>query len=104
MTVFTDYKNRYIRFTEERIMHMEKSHPEMLNQIEKIKETLSSPDCTIESKTDPNVELFYKFYTSTPVNAKYLCVVVKIKDDDIFIITAYFTVTIKKGILLWKKK
>jgi hypothetical protein len=41
---------------------------------------------------------------TTPVTEKYLCVVVKVLAGDLFIITAYFTDTIKKGIILWKKK
>jgi len=35
---------------------------------------------------------------------KYLCVVVKYpQEGDVFIITAYFTATIKRGGVLWKK-
>ncbi len=32
-----------------------------------------------------------------------MCVVVKFKQDDVFVIAAYFTDSIKKGDLLWKK-
>lgn len=104
MILLRDYKKRKIRFTFERIKHLEDSHPEMKNQISRINETLESPDCIIKSKTDFSVEMFYKYYESTPVKEKYLCVVVKFKDDDNFIITSYFTDTIKKGVQLWKKK
>lgn len=76
----------------------------MFGQINKIKETLSNPYKIIKSKTDPNVVLFYRLYQSTPVTIKYLCVVVKILESDAFIITAYFTDTIKKGKVLWEKK
>lgn len=104
MIRLTDFKNRKIRFTKERRFHLADNHPEMLNQENKIKETLLDPDQIVISNTDPEVELFYKYFEKTPVNAKYLCVVVKSKNDDNFIITAYFTDTIKKGKLIWKKK
>jgi len=41
---------------------------------------------------------------TTPVTEKYLCVVVKILVSDLFIITAYFTDTIKRGKIVWEKK
>ena len=72
---------------------METNHPEMSGQIGKIENTLSSPDIIVRSKIDPEVELFYKHYRATPVTDKYLCVVVKVLTQDLFIITAYFTDT-----------
>lgn len=104
MQFFSDVNNRKIRFTDERKKHLKENHPEMLQQEIKILHTLETPDKIILSKTDSNVELFYKYFVNTPVNSKYLCVVVKSNGDDSFIITAYFTDTIKKGKLLWKKK
>ncbi len=76
----------------------------MSGQIDKIRETLSDPEQIVRSITDPDVELFHRHYDTTPVTEKYLCVVVKILIDDLFIITAYFTDTIKRGEMLWKKK
>jgi hypothetical protein len=76
----------------------------MSGQIDKIQDTLASPDVIVKSRTDPHVELFYQHYSTTSVTEKYLCVVVKVLVSDLFIITAYFTDTIKKGIILWKKK
>jgi len=99
-----DRNNKRVRFTDERKAHLADHHPEMIDQLDKIRETLKVPDCIIKSKTDTCVQLFYKYYVSTPVKAKLLCVVVKFINDDNFIITAYFTDIIKKGELLWKKK
>lgn len=99
-----DYKNRVIRFTAERKEHLYESHPEMINQENKILETLKNPECVIKSRSDETVELFYRFFEKTPVKSKYLCVVVKLITGDNFIITSYFTDTIKKGTMLWKKK
>jgi len=56
------------------------------------------------SRKDSEVELFYRHYDTTPVTEKYLCIVVKILVSDLFIITAYFTDTIKRGKILWEKK
>ncbi len=104
MKILYDFLDRKIRFTDERWQHIEDTHPEMRDQFEKIKETLSTPDIVIQSKTDLQVELFFKKYLNTPVSEKFLCVVVKFLSNDAFIITAYFTDTIKKGDILWQKR
>ncbi|MEW5801621.1 MAG: hypothetical protein AB1847_05890 [bacterium] len=104
MAFFKDFRNRHIRLTHERQNHLETDHPEMFGQIDKIEHTLTNPDIVVRSKTDPDVELFYRHYPATPVTEKYLCVVVKVLAGDMFIITAYFTDTIKKGEILWVKK
>lgn len=103
-TIFEDIHNRQIRLSFERMEHIEFDHPEMGGQVGKIHVTLINPDMIVRSKTDTDVELFYRHYDTTPVTEKYLCVVVKILGSDLFIITAYFTDTIKKGIILWTKK
>ncbi len=104
MKWFKDIHNRQIRLTFERQEHLETDHPEMSGQIYKIEDTLMSPDVIVKSRTDPDVELFYRHYDITPVTEKYLCVVVKLLVSDMFIVTAYFTDTIKRGIILWEKK
>ena len=104
MKWFRDLNNRKIRLTEERQEHIETDHPEMAGQIDKIQETLLNPDVIVRSRTDSNVELFYRHYNVTPVTEKYLCVVVKVLSNDRFIITAYFTDKIKRGKVLWKRR
>lgn len=49
---------------------------------------------------DPG-ELFYRYFETTPVTSKYLCVVAKTAVDNPFIITMYFTDAIKQGAILW---
>ncbi|MGH8055952.1 MAG: hypothetical protein ACREOH_01755 [Candidatus Entotheonellia bacterium] len=66
-------------------------------------ETSVAPDRIVRSRTDAIVELFYKWYASTPVTAKFLCVVVKALPDDPFMITAYHTDAVKRGEVLWDK-
>lgn len=88
MRYFNDLHKIKIRFTDERRNHLEQNHPEMVKRERGIKEALESPDKIILSKTDSKVELFYKFFENSPVNSKYLCVVVKSNSDDYFIIAA----------------
>ena len=76
----------------------------MSGQMDKMQDALLNPEIIIRSKTDPDVELFYQHYDITPVSKKYLCVVIKALVGDLFIITVYFTDTIKRGEVLWKKK
>jgi hypothetical protein len=104
MHKFKDNQGRSIRLSEERLGHIGSDHPEMVSQFERISETLAEPDRIIRSQTDASVELFYKHYTSTPISTKFLCIVVKLIKDDNFIITAYYTDSVKRGELLWEKK
>ena len=104
MRWFKDINNREIRLTNERQEHFETEHPEMSGQIGKMRDTLLNPDWIVRSLTDPEVELFYRLYDATPVTQKYLCVVVKVLFDDLFIITAYFTDAVKGGEILWEKR
>jgi methyl coenzyme M reductase subunit C-like uncharacterized protein (methanogenesis marker protein 7) len=83
---------------------IEVDHPEMNGQLERIRDTLLNPDIIVRSKTDREVELFYRLYNTTPVTEKFLCIVVKVLIDDLFIITSYFTDAIKDGVKLWVKK
>jgi hypothetical protein len=103
MLYFQDLKNRSIRLTEERLHHFEADHPEMAAQTPRISETLAAPDRIVRSRSDSTVELFYKWYLSTPVTTKFLCVVVKVLPDDHFIITSYYTDAVKGGEVLWEK-
>ena len=104
MRLFKDIYGRQIRLTDRRQEHIEADHPEMVGQFDKILNTLLNPDKIVRSRTDPQVELFYQSYKATPVTDKHLCVIVKAGTNDLFIITAYFTDTIKGGQMLWERK
>jgi len=104
MHKFKDNQGRSIRLSEERLDHIESDHPEMVSQFERISETLAEPDRIIRSRTDASVELFYRHHAFTPVSTKFLCIIVKVITDDNFIITAYYTDSVKGGELLWEKK
>ncbi|KPL04575.1 MAG: hypothetical protein AMJ73_04120 [candidate division Zixibacteria bacterium SM1_73] len=104
MKWFKDIHNRRIRLTDERQEHIEVDHSEMSGQTDKIHDTLLNPETVVRSRTDPDVELFYQHYDNTPITEKYLCVVIKALVKDLFIITAYFTDSMKRGAVLWKRK
>lgn len=76
----------------------------MAGQLDRIVNALADPDTIIRSRTDVSVELFYKYYASAPVSMKFLCIVVKKSRDDNFIVTAYYTDSVKQGERLWEKK
>ena len=103
MKVLHDYEGRVIRLTNEREKHISE-HPEMGPMIQAIEETLTNPERVVQSMNDPEAHLYYRFYIGTRVGDKYLCVVVKVKEADAFILTAYLTDTIKKGDIVWPRK
>ena len=91
-----------VSLTEERRAHL-LEHPEMREQEDKLTETLLEPDVVIQSQSDDTVRLFHRFYRRLAIRDKYLCVVVKYVEGDVFIITAYFTDKVKRGEIIWKK-
>ena len=101
--VFRDFEGRSIRLTEERLSHI-LEHPEMKGMFEAIGQTIASPQKVIQSLSDTESHLYYRFYVGTRVGDKYLCVVVKIWQKEAFILTAYLTDAMKKGNLVWPKK
>lgn len=103
MRLLRDLYNRSVRLTEERQAHVQIAHPEMTDSVSRLAETLAEPDMIVRSIQDDAVELFYKHYPSTPVTSKFLCIVIKERPDDCFVVTAYYTDTIKRGERLWDK-
>lgn len=55
----------------------------------------------IRSVSDEQTQLYYRVYSNTLVGEKLLCVVVKVLDQDAFILTAYLTDRVKRGEVLW---
>jgi len=100
--VFTDYRGRKVRLTPERRRHI-LEHPEMQEWVDKIPEVLARPERVVRSRFDPESELFYVWEMQTQVGPKYLCVVVVIRPEDAFVLTAYLTNAVMKGEILWPK-
>jgi hypothetical protein len=86
--------------TEERLAHI-LMHPEMRSMQSALEETLRGPELVIQSSTDENVVLAYRFVRDTLVGDKWLCVVVKYAVGDAYVLTAYLTDKPKKGEKLW---
>ena len=100
MEILTDYQNRQIRLTEERLQHIF-DHPEMLDMRFQLEIVLQTPEVVRQSRSDSRVYLYYRFYEQTIVGAKWF-VVIKDNSDDAFIITAYLTDKLKQGLELWR--
>jgi hypothetical protein len=96
MTVLVDFRGVAIRLTDERRHHI-LEHSEMATMEGEIEITLQEPEIVRCSRSDANVNLYYRYYTNTLVGDKWLCIVVKILINDAFILTAYLTDKPKSG-------
>ncbi len=103
MQIFRDYQGLQVRLTDERLVHI-LEHPEMAGMEDAIRNTLVQPEKVVESFSDPEAHLYYRLSVGTKVGDKYLCVVVKVTRGDAFVLTAYLTDKIKKGVILWPKE
>ena len=103
MRLLRDYQGLSIRLTEERLEHI-LEHPEMVGLEDAIAETLATPELVVQSASDEEVRLHYRFCRDTRVGDKFLCVVVKAGNEDTFVLTAYLTDKPKRGEVLWPAK
>jgi hypothetical protein len=101
--VYVDYRGNRIRLTDERLAHILR-HAEMRGMEPRIAETLAQPETVLESLSDEQARLYYRFYLGTRIGNKHLCVVVKELNGDAFVVTAYLTDKVKKGRVLWARK
>ena len=95
---------RRIRLTEEKCNHVRARHPEVFGEIDRMKETLISPQIVRRSMYDEKVWLFYRFFKQTPVTEKYLMVAVTILDNEGSVVTSYFTDRVKMGEEIWRER
>ena len=102
MKILIDYEGRAIRLTDERLQHI-LEHPEMHGMAQRIEKTVRSPQKVLESLSDPKARLYYRLYLGSRVGDKHLCVVVKVADNDAFILTAYLVTRPTGGKQLWPK-
>jgi len=100
MEVIIDHQGLGVRLTDVRLLHF-LVHPVMIGLEWAISETLKYPALVIQSISDETAHLYYRFYAGTRVGDKLICVVVKVKPDDAFVLTAYLTDKPKKGAVLW---
>jgi hypothetical protein len=102
MKLLRDFEGLEIRLSDERLGHI-LEHPEMVGMETAIEATLRQPIAVIQSLSDPEAHLYYRYYVGTMVGDKFLCVVVKVAEDDAFVLTAYLTDKVKKGVRLWPR-
>jgi hypothetical protein len=100
MKMLQDFRGMAIRLTDERLAHI-LEHPEMAGMEAEIGWTLRKPEMVVESLSDSQAHLYYRYYMETRSGGKYLCVVVKIGRDDAFVLTAYLTDAVKRGKQIW---
>lgn len=74
-------------------------HPVMAGREGIVKTTLESPEQVRQSRSEPQVLLFYQ----AEGTSRWVCAVAKQAADQGFLITAYPTDAIKEGIRVWPK-
>ena len=100
MKIFRDFEGRSVRLSDERWNHIQ-HHVEMCGHMGDIARVLAVPERVVQSVSDPEAKLYYRYLFGTVVGDKYLCVVVKDRKGDAYVLTAYFTDAVKRGQLLW---
>jgi hypothetical protein len=85
-----------IRLTTERLQHIERRHPEMLSEEERILEVVASADYVQEG--DGTTLIAVKHYPKTPLTEKYCAVVYReLGEGDGCVVTAYLPASPRKG-------
>jgi len=102
MQVLFDHEGRPIRLTDERLAHLAE-HPEVADVQGAIEATLARPDSVVQSLSDDEVQLYYRLFHGTLFGDKFVGVVVKTTADDVFVLTAYLTDKVKRGVVLWSQ-
>lgn len=74
-------------------------HPVMVGREGVVKSTLESPEQVRQSRSDPQVLLFYRAEGTN----RWVCAVAKQATDQGLLITAYPTDAIKEGTQIWPK-
>ena len=90
----------WVRVTRERWQLITTAkHPVMAGREAFVKATLENPEQIRQSRSDPQVLLFYHAEGSS----RWVCAVAKRAADQGFLITAYPTDAIKEGTPIWPK-
>ena len=103
MQVFTDFEGREIILSDDSERHIVEDHPEIfrIGITQTLNEILKEPDVVMSSRRDLRGALYYKLRNTSPYQDRYVCVVVKFLEDEIYIWTAYITTRIRGGRVLW---
>ena len=89
-----------VRVTRQRwVLITSSKHPVMAGRESLVKATLETPDEVRQSRSDPQVLLFYK----GEAPERWTCAVAKRAEGSAFLITTYPTDAIKDGTVVWQK-
>lgn len=91
----TDITKRTLRMTDFNWTHINKKHPEIASQQEKIIESLEKPDKVTDSIKDKNTKFYYKYYKDLPSPYRFVKTIVKYLNGDGYIISSHFVSIIK---------
>mgnify|MGYP001620058210 FL=1 len=100
MSVYIETLSKFgqrIRVTKRYWDYITGKHESIIGLEEEVKETLRNPVYVRLSKEDKKVYLYY-----APYDKYFLCVVCRHLDGEGFIITAYLTDKIKKGVTVYE--
>ena len=75
------------------------THPVMAGRESSVRLALESPDEIRQSRSDPDVLLFYKAEEAR----RWVCAVTKHAREEALLVTAYPTDAIKEGVRVWPK-
>ncbi|MBI5750423.1 MAG: DUF4258 domain-containing protein [Nitrospinae bacterium] len=88
---------KHIRITKRHWDYIVSKHESIIGIEKQIKEALKNPSYVRLSKEDNEVYLYYSTY-----GRYFVCVVCRHLNGDGFIITAYLTDSIKKGVIVYE--
>lgn len=89
-----------VRLTGQRwLVIVSAKHPVMAGRELSVRGALETPDEIRQSRSDPQVLLFYK----AEATKRWTCAVAKRVGDSGFLVTAYPTDAIKEGVRIWPK-
>ena len=88
---------KHVRVTRRHWDYIVNKHESIIGLEEQVKETLMNPIYIRLSKEDKEAYLYY-----APYGRYYLCVVCRHLNGDGFIVTAYLTDKIKKGVTVYE--
>jgi len=98
----TTPNGRVLKLTNEGWRHICTVHPELEGELEKVNQTMKSPDF-IKQGNRADTFMYYKFFPTTIIYRKYLVLVIKYLNTEGTVLTGYFTERIRKGDVLWRK-
>lgn len=99
--VFTNYLGDPVTIIWESWVHISQKHPEIT--LDEIKKTLLRPDFVLLSEISPQSELYFLRKSPNESKIRFSVVVVKIKDDGLWISTAMTKNKVSSGIEIYRR-